>query len=157
MKNLLTALLLIIAVCACSKKPLPRSAALPDNVVSDKPIVLKEGQSVLLMKEGDRDLMIGASVVDGKLAVTEIDPKERNFGVTWKDSESWATSTIVSDGTNSTYVLDRNGDGYADYRAETSPAGTRRYELQGDAWIEVQSTKKTSEEAAPSNGDKPTN
>jgi hypothetical protein len=157
MKNLLPALLLIIAVCACSKKPLPRSAALPDNVVSDKPIVLKEGQSVLLMKEGDRDLMIGASVVDGKLAVTEIDPKERNFGVTWKDSESWATSTIVSDGTNSTYVLDRNGDGYADYRAETSPAGTRRYELQGDAWIEVQSTKKTSEEAAPSNGDKPTN
>jgi hypothetical protein len=157
MKNLLPALLLIFAVCACSKKPLPRSAALPDNVVSDKPIVLKEGQSVALMKEGDRDLMIGASVVDGELVVAEIDPKGRNFGVNWKDSESWATSTIVSDGTSSTYVLDRNGDGYADYRAETSPAGIRRYELQGDAWIEVQSTKKTSEEAAPSNGDKPTN
>ena len=157
MKKFLPALFLIIAVCACSKKPLPRSAALPDNVVSDKPIVLKEGQSVALMKEGDRDLTIGASVVGGKLVVTEIDPKGRNFGVTWKDSESWATSTIVSDGTCSTYVLDKNGDGYADYRAETSPAGTRRYELQGDAWIEVQSTKKTSEEAAPSNGDKPTN
>jgi len=157
MKNLLPALLLIFAVCACSKKSGPRSAVLPDNVVSDKPIVLKEGQSVMLMKKGDRDLMIGVGVVDGKLAVNEIDPKGRNFGVTWMDSESWATSTIVSDGTNSTYVLDRNGDGYADYRAETSPAGTRRYELQGDAWIEVQSTKKTSEEAAPSNSDKPTN
>jgi hypothetical protein len=157
MKNFLPALFLIFSVCACSKKPLPRSAALLDNVVSDKPIVLKEGQSVALMKEGDRDLTIGASVVGGKLVVAEIDPKGRNFGVTWKDSESWATSTIVSDATSSTYVLDKNGDGYADFRAETSPAGTRRYELQGDAWIEVQSTKKTSEEAAPSNGDKPTN
>jgi hypothetical protein len=157
MKNLLPALLLIFAVCACSKKSGARSAALPDNVVSEKPIVLKEGQSVMLMKEGDRDLMIGASVVDGKLAVTEIYPKGRNFGVTWKNSESWTTSTIVSDGTSSTYVLDRNGDGYADFRAESSPTGTRRYKLQGEAWIEVQSKKMTSEKTTPTNGDKLSN
>jgi hypothetical protein len=71
--------------------------------------------------------------------------------------ESWTTSTIVSDGTSSTYVLDRNGDGYADFRAENSPTGTRRYELQGEAWIEVQSKKKTSEKTTPTNGDKLSN
>ena len=151
MKNLLPALFLIFAVCACSKKPAPRSAALPDNVVSDKPIVLKEGQSVLLMKDGDRDLMIGASVVDGKLTVLEIDQKGRNFGVTWKNSETWDTSTTVSDDTTTTYVLDKNGDGYADYKAMTTPSGSSRYELQGDDWVEVKSNKNESEQAAPSN------
>ena len=113
--------------------------------MTDKPIVLKEGQSVALMMEGDRNLIVGASVVDGKLSVAEIAPKGRNFGVTWEDSETWNTATNVSDGSSSTYVLDKNGDGYADYKAEITPTGTRRYELQGEAWIEIKSTKKTSE------------
>lgn len=151
MKNILPAILLIFSVFACTKKTPPRSAALPDNVVSDKPIVLKEGQSVAIMKEGDRHLMIGASVIDGKLTVVEIDPKGRNFGVTWKNSEAWDTSTIVSDGSTTTYVLDKNGDGYADFKAETTPTGSRRYELQGEEWVEVKSTKKVSGQAAPSN------
>jgi len=151
MKNILPAILLIFSVFACTKKTPPRSAALPDNVVSDKPIVLKEGQSVAIMKEGDRNLMIGASVIDGKLTVVEIDPKGRNFGVTWKNSEAWDTSTIVTDGSTTTYVLDKNGDGYADFKAETTPTGSRRYELQGEEWVEVKSTKKVSGKAAPSN------
>ncbi|PAW60543.1 MAG: hypothetical protein B9S37_08590 [Verrucomicrobiia bacterium Tous-C3TDCM] len=155
MKNLIPSLFLIVAISSCSKKPTSSSAALPDNVVSDKPIVLKEGQSVMLMREGDPDLMIGASVVDGKLSVAEVDPKGRNFGVTWKDSESWTTSTIVSDGTSSTYILDKNGDGYTDFRAENSPTGTHLYELQGEVWTKVKSTEKTSEQAAPSNSDRP--
>jgi hypothetical protein len=146
MKTLLTALFLIFLVCACNKKPPSRSAALPDNVVTDKPIVLKEGQAVVLMMEGDRNLMVGASVSDGKLTVVEIDPKGRNFGVTWKNSEAWDTSTIVSDGSTTTYVLDKNGDGYADFKAETTPTGSRRYELQGEEWVEVKSTKKDSEQ-----------
>ena len=75
MKTLIPSLFLIFAVCACEKKPQVRSAALPDNVVNDKPIVLKKGQAVVLMKEGDRDLMTGIGVVDGKLCVQEIDPK----------------------------------------------------------------------------------
>lgn len=95
--------------------------------------------------------MIGASVIDGKLTVVEIDPKGRNFGVTWKNSEAWDTSTIVSDGSTTTYVLDKNGDGYADFKAETTPTGSRRYELQGEEWVEVKSTKKVSGKAAPSN------
>ena len=146
MKTFLPALFLILVVCACSKKPPSRSAALPDNVVNDKPIVLKEGQAVIFMMEGDRDLMIGASVSDGKLSVAEIDRKSRNFGVTWEDSERWNTATMVADGPNQVTVLDRNGDGYADFKAEVAPTGIRRYELQGEAWIEVKSTKEISEQ-----------
>jgi len=152
MKTLLPALFLIFVVCACSKKPPSRSAALPDNVVTDKPIVLKEGQAVVLMMEGDRDLMVAASFVDGKLSVAEVDQKNRNFGVTWEDSETWNTATMVADGPNQVTVLDRNGDGYADFKAEITPTGTRRYELQGEVWVEVKSTKKKSEQDAPSNG-----
>jgi hypothetical protein len=140
MKTLLPALFLIFVVCACGKKTPSRSAALPDNVMTDKPIVLKEGQSVALMMEGS-NLIVGASVVDGKLSVAEIAPKGRNFGVTWKDSESWETSTIVSDGTTTTSVLDRNGDGYADFKTESTPSGLRRYELQGEEWVEIKSKK----------------
>ena len=95
--------------------------------------------------------MIGASVLDGKLTVSEIDPKGRHFGVTWKNSESWDTSTIVSDDTTTTYVLDKNGDGYADYKTKTTPSGLSRYELQGEEWVEVKSKKKDSEQAAPRN------
>lgn len=137
MKTLTLVLCLIVAVCSCSKKTSQRSAALPDNVVSDKPIILKEGQSVVLMKEGDRNLMIGAAVIDGKLTVAGIDPKSRNFGVTWKDADSWDTSTTVKDGSKSTIVLDKNGDGYADFRTEVTPSGVHRYELQGETWIEL--------------------
>lgn len=121
--------------------------------MTDKPIVLKEGQSVVLMMDGDRDLMVGASVVDGNLSVAEIDPKSRNFGVTWQDSETWNTATMVADGPNQVTVLDRNGDGYADFKAEITPTGTRRYELQGEAWIEVKSSKKNSEQDGSSNGE----
>jgi hypothetical protein len=142
MKTLHSTLYLIFAVCACNKEPSPRPAALPDNVVSDKPIVLKEGQVVILTKEGDRDLMICASVLNGKLSVAEIDPKGRNFEVTWKDPESWETSTEVSDGSIHTFVLDKNGDGYADLRAETTPSGIKRSELKDDKWVELKSENK---------------
>ena len=148
MKNLLPALFLIFAVCACGKKQAVRSAALPDNVVSDKPIVLKEGQAVILMKAGDRDLMIGVSIVDGKLCVHEVDLKGHNFGVVWKDSETWETSTTVSDGQNHTIVMDKNMDGFADLKAETTPSGTHRSELKGEAWVELKSKKTGSEQAA---------
>ena len=151
MKIFLPTLFLIFVVCACSKKPSLRSGALPDNVVTDKPIVLKEGQAVVLMMEGDRNLIVGASVSDGKLSVAEIDPKSRSFGVTWENSERWNTATTVAEGPNQVTVLDRNGDGYADFKAELTPTGTRRSELQGEAWIEVKSTKKTSEQDVDGN------
>jgi len=151
MKTLIPVLFLIFSVCACSKKPASRSAALPDNVVSDKPIVLKEGQAVVLMKAGDRNLMIGVAIVDGKLSVTEVDPNGRNFGVTWKDSESWETSTMVSDGPNHTIVMDKNMDGFADLRAETTPSGTHRFELKDEAWVELKSNKNSNEQTVAPN------
>jgi hypothetical protein len=88
--------------------------------------------------------MIGAAVVDGKLSIAEIDPKGRNFGVTWKDAETWETSTMVSDGLNRTYVLDKNGDGYADFKADSTPSGTRQFELKGKAWVELKSRNNNS-------------
>ena len=146
MKILIPALSVTVAVCSCIKKPAARSAALPDNVVSDKPIVLKEGQAVILMKEGDRNLMIGATVADGKLSISEIDPKGRIFGVTWKDSESWETSTEVTDNPIHTFVWDKNGDGYADLRAEITSSGIRRFELKDNTWVELKSKKNSSEQ-----------
>ena len=122
-------------------------------MVTDKPIVLKEGQAVVLMIEGDRNLMVGASVSDGKLSVAEIDPKSRNFGVTWKDADTWDTSTSVTDGSNTTFVLDKNGDGYADFKTEITPTGTRRYELRGEDWVEVKSKKSQSEQDGSGNGE----
>lgn len=128
--------------CSCSKTPAPRPAALPDNVVSDKPIVLKEGQAVMLMKAGDRDLMIGVAVVDGKLSVSEVDPKGRNFGVAWRNSDTWETSTMVSEGQNHTITMDKNMDGLADFKAVTTPSGTHRFEMKGESWLELKSSKK---------------
>lgn len=153
MKTLLPSLYLIFFVCACSKKPQSRSAAFPDNVVADKPIVLKEGQAVVLMMEGDRNLMVGASVSEGKLSVAETDPKSRSFGVTWKDADTWDTSTLITDGSKSTLVLDKNGDGYADFKTDTTPTGTRRYELRGEDWVEVNSKKIQREQDGSVNGE----
>lgn len=127
----------LFAATSCTKKPAAGSAALPDNVMSDKPIVLKEGQAVILMKTGDKDLMIGVGVVDGKLSVQEVDPEGRNFGVTWKDSETWETSTMMAEGETHTVVMDKNMDGYADLKAETTPSGTRRFESKGQEWVEL--------------------
>ena len=151
MKAHLAVLFLIAVVCGCNKMPPTRSTALPDNVVSDKPIILKEGQAVILMREGDRALMIAASVIDEELSIGEIDPKGRSFGVTWKDADTWDTSTTVTDGNNRTLVLDKNGDGYADFRAEMTPSGDRGYELQGETWVEFKRNNKKSEQDAPSN------
>lgn len=114
MKTLIPAFLLVVFTSSCDKKAASRSAAVPNHLLSDKPIVLKEGQAVILMKDEDTDLMIAASVVDGKLSVAEIDPYGRNFGVTWTDTETWETSTMNSEGENNTTVLDKDGDGGAE-------------------------------------------
>lgn len=147
MKTLLPALFLTFAISACNKKPVPKSAALPENTGSEKLIVLKEGQAVTLMKEGDRELMIAASVVQGKLCVAEVDPRGRSFGVSWKDADTWDTTTTVTDGSNTTMVFDKNGDGYADFRAELTPSGIKRYELQGEAWVQLKPKIENGEQA----------
>ncbi|MBT7960191.1 MAG: hypothetical protein HN759_12755, partial [Akkermansiaceae bacterium] len=62
--------------------------------MEDRPIILKEGQGVVLVPEGNKSLLVGVSVVDGKLSVSEIDPEGRSFSVTWDDPEIWETSTM---------------------------------------------------------------
>lgn len=133
----------IFSVSACLKKPAPRSAALPDNVESDKPIVLKEGQAVAFMKAGDRDLMVTAAVVDGKLSIGEVDPKGRNFSVTWTDSETWETVTAFSDRDQHQWVWDKNMDGMADQKVEVSASERHHYEAKSQEWRELEIGKKT--------------
>ena len=107
---------------------------------------MKEGQAIVLMKAGDPHLMIAASVVDGKICIAEVNPKGHDFGVTWKNSKTWETSTIVTDGKNITCVMDKNMDGFADFRTETTPGGTHRYELKGQDWVELKPDQKESEQ-----------
>jgi hypothetical protein len=142
MKTIVITLFSIFGLCSCGKKQTTDEA--PKSIEKEfklKRIVLKKGQPVILMMDGNSDLKIAAAIVDGRLSIAEIDPKGRNFGVTWEDSERWETSTIISDGSTTRFVLDKDGDGYADFKAETGPSGTRRYKLEGDAWIEVKSKK----------------
>jgi hypothetical protein len=137
MKPLLALLPLVLMVCSCGEKTTIRPASLPDNVTSDKPIVLKEGQAVVFMKEGDRNLMVAATVTDGKLSIGEVDQKGRSFSVAWKDSETWETSTQVNDGEDVRTVMDKDMDGHADFKAEAGPSGVRRFRKEGEEWLEV--------------------
>jgi hypothetical protein len=81
-------LLLTLALVGCRDPKFLRSSALPENVREDRPVVIKEGQAVIFVPESNESLMIGASLVDGKLSISEIDPKGRSFSVTWNDPES---------------------------------------------------------------------
>jgi hypothetical protein len=132
----------VFSISTCLKKPAPRPAALPDNVVSDKPIVLKEGQAVVFMKAGDRDLMVAAAVVDGKLSIGEVDPKGRNFSVTWTDSETWETATEFSDKDRHQWVWDKNMDGMADHKVEVTTSERHHYEAKSQEWRELEIRKK---------------
>jgi|GEM_PF-6252578 len=151
MNNIILVFLLSLTVSSCGKKLSPRSAALPDNVVSDKPIVLKEGQAIVLMKEGDPNLKIGAAVVDGKLSIADLNTKGRNFEVTWKDSKHWETATMVSDGENFACAMNRNMDGFADFKSIRTSDGLHRFELKGGEWVELKPGQKRSEQGVPPN------
>ena len=105
------ATLLVLLCCGCEELAEPRSKALPDNVKADQPIVIREGQAVLLVPDGDESLVIVATVLDGKLNVAELDQEGRNFGVIWNDSDSWMTSVLDSDGDSLTLIVDEDGDG----------------------------------------------
>lgn len=145
MKTLLLIIPLLITLTSC-KKPAPtRSTALPDNVVSDKPIVLKEGQTFIVMKEGDPDLQIAVGLSNGKISILELDQKAPHFEVIWRGHKKWETTTTIESGENTTFLSDRNMDGLPDLRAEISPSGTRRFDRIGEEWIELKSTKETKE------------
>jgi hypothetical protein len=138
MKNTIYLIISAITICSCGEREQADRSGIPENVVRDGPIILKEGQAFILMIEGDDDLMIGATVTDGKLSIADLDAEGRNFGVTWTDTNTWETSTIIQEEETTLIVMDRNGDGFPDYKAESTSAGLRRYERQDDSWVEIQ-------------------
>ena len=127
-----------MALSACDNKSATRSASIPDNVKEDRPIVLKEGQAVVLVPESNKAVMIGAAVMDSRLSIAEIDPDGRNFGVTWNDEESWDTSTTIPNGSDQIVLIDKNGDGIPEKKIDK----TGGYRLKKIEW---ESTKKKAE------------
>lgn len=129
---------LALALAGCERPKAPRSAAVPDNVSEDKPIILKEGQAVILVPEGKPSVKIGASVLKGKLVIAEIDPKGKSFFTVWSDEDTWETS--VTDSTTAgqtTTVLDKDGDGIPDFRAVVKEGSAARFQMGEPEWIEV--------------------
>lgn len=85
--QLLTLFISVAGTMGCKNSTPSQSFTSPP----DQPILLREGQAVVLVQEENRKPSIAAAVVDGKLPITEIDPYGKNFGVTWNDEESWET------------------------------------------------------------------
>lgn len=129
--------ILVFAMAGCNRLKSSRSPSLPANVVEDQPIIIKEGQGVILVPEGKRSLMIGASVIDGNLIVSEIEPKGKSFSVTWSDQDSWTTSVLDSAKDISTTIIDKNGDGIPDIRAVKKEGSLLRFRLEDPKWIEL--------------------
>lgn len=122
----------------CDGEDLTRSSALPDNVTEDRPIVIREGQAIVLVPDGDRSIMIGASVVDGKLTISEIDPAGKSLSVTWNDKDTWETSVIDSREDQTTITIDKSGDGLPNLRTVKTADSLLRYRLEEPQWIEQQ-------------------
>ncbi|MFT4176188.1 MAG: hypothetical protein QM627_05990 [Luteolibacter sp.] len=130
--------LITFALTGCDHST--RSPALPDNVQEGRPIVIKEGQAVILVPEGNKSVMIGASVVNGKLSISEVDPKGRSFSITWNSADSWETSVMNSTEEGTTVTIDKDGDGLPDLRTILKEGSASRYQLKEPNWIELQST-----------------
>ena len=126
--------LLTVLLCSCDNPTKPKSSAVPDNVINDAPIILREGQAIMLIPEHDQDLKIAASVVDGKLTIAEVDFDGRSFGVAWSDSELWETNTVTNSGDYSLTILDRDGDGVPDLKIEIDSEHFERSELHEIEW-----------------------
>lgn len=133
---------LALALLGCRDAPSTSSGALPENVKENRPIILKEGQAVTLIPEGDRSLMVGATVIDGKLSISEVDPDGRSISVTWKDSESWKTSVIDSAKGKTTTLIDKDGDGLPDLKAIMAEGFLQRYTLDDPEWNKIESQSK---------------
>jgi hypothetical protein len=138
-----------LLLVGCRDTKSSRSTALPDNVMEDRPIILKEGQGVVLVPEGNKSLLVGVSVVDGKLSVSEIDPEGRSFSVTWDDPEIWETSTMNSAEDKTTTLVDKDGDGMPDLRAVMTKGSLSRFTLEPPKWVEIESKTKSEQDSAP--------
>lgn len=120
-------ILALFTCCAisCSSPKKLASEPLQTDAVNGCPIIINEGQSILFRMANDPKLIIGAAVINGEIAVWEIDPNGRNFEVVWKDSETWKTSTEFNDKDKRITIIDRNGDGKADFMRIGTPSDKR--------------------------------
>jgi hypothetical protein len=137
-RNILSALLALV-LTGCDNSSRSRSPVLPNNVLEDRPIILKEGQAIVIVPEDNKSVMIGAAVIDGKLSISEIDPKGKSFSITWKDADLWETSVIDSTEEQTTTTIDMDGDGLPDLRAILKDGTATRFQLAEPKWIELQS------------------
>ena len=112
------------------KTSLDRSIALPDNMLDDRPIILKEGQAVVLVPEGKSSIMIGATVIDGNLVISEISTGGKSLSVTWKNENSFFTSVTEATETQTTIISDENGDGIPDLRTLRNGRMLQRFRLE---------------------------
>ena len=104
---------------------------------------------MILAPENNKSLIIGASVVDGRLSISEIDPKGRSFSISWIDEESWETSVIDSQDDQTTTTIDKNGDGLPDLRVVMADGALLRSTLDDPRWIELKSKNKSEQGVAP--------
>ena len=100
------------------------------------------------MLEGNRQLKVRASVIDGKLCIEEINPKGKSIRIRWSDKESWETLVIEEYGDRESQTMsmtiDHNGDGVPEYHADRTgypidqvePTLTK-YELADPQWVTV--------------------
>ena len=149
MTRLLLISSLALALLGCRDATPTSSGALPENVKEERPIILKEGQAVTLIPEGDRSLMVGATVINGRLSISEVDPDGRSLSVTWKDSESWQTSVIDSAKDKTITLIDKDGDGVPDLKAIMTEGSLQRYTLGDPEWNKIESQTKREQVGAP--------
>jgi hypothetical protein len=145
MTRLLFILISTVALAACGKKQPSQLEIYSDELATDQRIILKEGHSILVMPENNRNLMIAVSVsaLDGKLSILEVDDMGKSLSVTWEDGESWTTSVMDFRENQDTSIIDDNGDGLPDLLAERTEDSLLRYKLGTPVWIPIEPNQPT--------------
>lgn len=128
---------LLFTSTGCEKSDHLQSHLLPENVKNDKPIIIKEGQAIVLVPEGKEALMLAVTVHKNDLLISEIDPDGKSLSVTWHDEESWTTSIMDSTEGRTITVVDKDGDGIPDIRAVMENKSLSRYRIEETKWIEL--------------------
>lgn len=132
-----------LALTACGNKNKIQLDLSSDELATDQRIILKEGHSVVLIPENNKDLIIGVTNIDGEIVVSEVPGFGKSLSATWKDHQSWETSVIDSSTDQTIVIIDKNGDGMPDFRAEQTDSALLRYEFGTPDWIQLEQNQPT--------------
>nr|WP_290824181.1 hypothetical protein [Halomonas sp.] len=138
MKRTLLILIASVALTACKKENSSRPEISSDELATDQRIILKEKHSVVLIPDNNRSLMIGVTLLDGKITVAEIPGNGKSLAVTWNNEESWTTSVMDIGEDITVSIIDEDGDGLPDLRAEQTEGSLIRYRFGTPDWIPLQ-------------------